>query len=100
MDTDKLELVEQKGLAQFNSFVADTVAWAYQSGITTGISSTAFDPNASVTREQLVTFFARYTAMSGISVEAQAGSECLHRRVPDQHLCSGEHGLGGGDGLD
>lgn len=38
----------------------DAVAWAYGEGITFGTSETTFDPNHSVTREQLAAFFYRY----------------------------------------
>ena len=37
----------------------EAVAWAAENGITTGTSATTFDPNAPVTREQMVTIFYR-----------------------------------------
>ncbi len=38
----------------------DAVAWAYENGIVNGTSSTAFRPDAPVTREQLATILYRY----------------------------------------
>lgn len=38
----------------------DAVAWAVKAGVANGTSATTFDPDASVTREQLVTFLWRY----------------------------------------
>ncbi|MGM9554508.1 MAG: S-layer homology domain-containing protein [Faecousia sp.] len=38
----------------------DAVAWAYENGIVNGTSSTAFSPDAPVTREQLATILYRY----------------------------------------
>ncbi|MDO4815083.1 MAG: neutral/alkaline non-lysosomal ceramidase N-terminal domain-containing protein [Bacillota bacterium] len=36
------------------------VIWAYENGITTGVTETAFEPNTPVTRAQFVTFLWRY----------------------------------------
>ena len=41
------------------------MAWAYAEGIAKGVSSKLFAPDADVTREQMVTFFARYAAVIG-----------------------------------
>ncbi len=43
----------------------DAVIWAYTNEITTGVTETTFAPNASVTREQMVAFFARYAQLCG-----------------------------------
>ncbi len=51
-----------------DSFYADAVAWAVENGITSGVSATAFNPNGSVTREQMVTFLYRYAKLSGADV--------------------------------
>lgn len=48
------------------------VQWAYENGITTGRSDTIFDPNASVTREELAAFMYRYAVYCGYSVKASA----------------------------
>ena len=53
------------------SWFADAVAWAYRSGIANGVSATHFAPGNPVNREQMVTFFARYAAYAGHSVETQ-----------------------------
>ena len=53
------------------SFYADAVAWAYETGVAKGVTDEAFDPNTSVTREQMVTFFARYAELSGVTVTAE-----------------------------
>ena len=52
-------------------FYAKAVAWAYENDIVKGITETTFVPNANATREQLVTFLARYTQFQGIDVDAQ-----------------------------
>lgn len=49
-----------------NAYYAEAVAWAAARGIVTGVSSTAFGPDDSVTREQLATFLCRYAAYHGI----------------------------------
>ena len=54
-----------------DSYYGDAVAWAYANGIVKGVSDTQFNPNASVTREQMVTFLGRYAVWSGETVEAQ-----------------------------
>lgn len=54
-----------------NAYYTDAVAWAYEAGIAKGVSDTRFAPNSAVNREQLVTFFARYTVWSGHTVEAE-----------------------------
>ena len=41
------------------------VSWAYEQGIVLGVTSTLFRPEQPVTREQLVTFLARYAALKG-----------------------------------
>ena len=49
------------------SFYADAVAWAWRSGIANGVSADLFAPEATVTREQMVTFLARYVRWTGAS---------------------------------
>lgn len=39
---------------------ADAVAWCYQTGVVNGVTDTAFVPESSITREQIVTMFRRY----------------------------------------
>ena len=52
-----------------NAYYAEAVAWAAAGGIVSGVSSTAFGPDDSVTREQLATFLCRYAAYRGIDTE-------------------------------
>jgi len=42
-----------------NSYYAQAVAWAVESGITTGVGGGRFDPNATCTRAQIATFLYR-----------------------------------------
>ena len=46
------------------SWYEQAVNWAAESGVTNGISADRFDPRASLTREQLVTFLYRYAQMN------------------------------------
>ena len=41
------------------------VVWAYQNGIVNGVSATRFDPDANVTREQMVSMLQRYASRVG-----------------------------------
>lgn len=73
-----------KGQAPFadvvsNRYYADAVAWAYENGITCGVSETRFAPQIAVTREQLVTFLYRYAEVSGVDLNAAGDLE----RFPD-----------------
>lgn len=45
------------------SWYAKAVYWAYDRGLVTGVSETAFAPNEPVTREALVTILCRYAAL-------------------------------------
>ena len=47
------------------SFYADAVAWAVENGITNGVSADKFDPNGTVSRQQMVTFLYRYVKSTG-----------------------------------
>ena len=42
------------------SWYQPAIAWAYQNGVVQGTSATTFDPNANITREQMVTMLHRY----------------------------------------
>lgn len=57
------------------------VAWAYQNGVVNGVTASAFDPDANITREQMVTMLHRYanrvqktTASASLTRFADAGS--------------------------
>lgn len=56
---------------QTDGFYADALVWAYSNGIAQGMTSERFAPNASVTREQMVAFFARFAKLQGKTVTAQ-----------------------------
>ena len=55
-----------------DAWYANALRWAYQNGIAAGTSATAFSPNANVTREQMVSFLARYAKLAGKYEEASA----------------------------
>ena len=47
------------------AWYADAVRWAYAAGVINGVSTTAFDPESPVTREQMVTMIVRYAEKFG-----------------------------------
>ena len=51
-------------------YYAEPIAWAYEAGIAKGMTPTAFAPNAPVTREQMVTFLARYAQLQGVDTSS------------------------------
>ncbi len=53
-----------------DAYYAPYVGWAAETGITTGMSETEFDPNGLVTREQATTFMYRYAMYKGLDVTA------------------------------
>ena len=55
-----------------NAWYRTAVVWAANSGVAKGVTVTRFDPNAPVTREQMVTFLYRYSQLSGKNVSAKA----------------------------
>ena len=58
------------------SWYADAIAWAYAKEIVSGYSDTAFAPDQTVSREQMVTILYRYAKYSGmdVSVGSKTGS--------------------------
>ena len=56
------------------SWYAQAVNWAYDRGIVTGVSETAFAPNEPVTREALVTILYRYAALKQNLPAAEDGT--------------------------
>lgn len=59
---------ETKGQSPFadvkaGQYYTEPIAWAFETGIAKGVTATAFAPNAPVTREQMVTFLARYAQL-------------------------------------
>lgn len=54
------------------SYYRDAIVWAYENGIANGTARDRFDPEAFVTREQAVTFFARYARHRGADISQGA----------------------------
>lgn len=54
------------------SYYEKAVAWAYKEKIAEGVGDTRFAPEKPVTREQMVTFFARYAKLKGADVSKKA----------------------------
>lgn len=55
------------------AWYAPYVAWAVQSGVTTGVTATAFQPEGLISREQMAAMLYRWTQRSGIALpETQA----------------------------
>ena len=48
-----------------DAWYADAVRWAYAAGVINGVSTTAFDPESPVTREQMATMVVRYAEKTG-----------------------------------
>lgn len=59
-----------------DAYYAPYVAWAYEAGITSGITDALFAPDSFVTRQQVCTFLLRYLDNAGISWETQ-GAEAF-----------------------
>lgn len=53
-------------------YYTSPVKWAYKNGVVTGVSDTAFDPTAQITREQFAAILYRYAKYKGADVSAQA----------------------------
>ena len=51
-----------------DSYYADAVVWAAANGIVKGVSADTFQPGAPVSRQDMVTFLARYAKLQGVSV--------------------------------
>jgi hypothetical protein len=57
-----------------NAYYAKAVAWAQKTGIVTGTSSTTFEPDRSITRQEFATMLARYAALRDGSATGAATS--------------------------
>ena len=53
------------------SYYEDAVIWAAANGIVNGVSDTAFDPNATITREQMAAILFRYAQYQGIDTTVE-----------------------------
>ena len=69
---------------QADRFYADAIAWAYGNEIAKGVTDDRFMPNSPVTREQMVTFLARYAASTGKKIASQVDLSSF----PDSELIS------------
>lgn len=49
----------------------DAIAWAAHNGIVNGVAENRFDPNGTITREQLATILYRYAKSSGLDVSSR-----------------------------
>ena len=61
------------GDVDYSAYYAGYVIWGYESGIVSGMSSTAFEPDGSVTREQICKLLYGYALHAGIQL-ADGGS--------------------------
>lgn len=59
-------------------FYSDALVWAYENGIARGMTDDQFAPYAPITREQMVTFFARFAQLNGEAVEAKGDLSDYH----------------------
>ncbi len=55
-----------------SQWYADAVAWAAENGIVSGVGKGRFDPDGTVTREQIAAILYRYTAQQGLDMSANA----------------------------
>lgn len=60
---------------QAGRFYSDAVAWAYGNEIAKGVTDSRFMPGSPVTREQMVTFLARFARWSGLELETEGSLE-------------------------
>ena len=50
-------------------YATDAIIWAYNNGVTNGVSDTEFDPNSEISRQELVTMLYRYEKSPAVSGE-------------------------------
>ena len=67
-----------------SDWYAEAVNWAFTHGIANGITDTRFDPDGSITREQLATLLYRYT----VSCDPQSVSQGTLPDFPDKSTVS------------
>ena len=60
---------------QAGRFYADAVTWAYSNEIAKGVTAGRFMPGSPVTREQMVTFLARFAQWSGLELPVEGSLE-------------------------
>ena len=75
------------------TWYTDGVIWATENGIVNGVGNGKFDPNGTVTREQIATILYRYAAYRGVDVSDRASldlSPMLVRfPIMQERRCSG-----------
>ena len=79
-----------------DSYYAKAVAWAVEQGITKGTSDTAFSPNATCTRAQIVTFLWRSQkspASDGVNPFTDVAADAYYANAV---LWAAEDGITGG----
>ena len=52
-----------------NAWYAPYVAWAYENGITKGVTADTFAPDATITRQEMAVFMVSYCKFAGIELE-------------------------------
>ncbi len=65
-------------------YYGTAVAWAAETGVTTGVSETRFAPHQSISRQELVTMLYRYAKVSGRDVAGRADLDGF--RMPERWL--------------
>lgn len=100
------EMVGETGFTDVdrNAYYYPALLWAVEHGITTGVTDTIFAPQATVTREQMVTFLYRYaqyqqmdvTGSADLSQFTDAGSISNYAQAPMAWAVEHEiiHGMG------
>ena len=70
-----------------NNWYTQSVQWAYNCGVTSGMTETTFAPNAEVTREQLARFLAVYSEKV-LVLEATPKSSSIPDKFTDKNKVS------------
>ena len=68
---EKIESSHHFTDVEAGSYYEDAVIWATGNGIVNGVSDTAFDPNAPITREQMAAILFRYAQYQGIDTAVE-----------------------------
>ena len=80
-----------------NAYYAKAVAWAAEQGITGGTSATAFTPNATCTRGQIVTFLYRFNQTNTLNIKENPFTDVAEGAYYyDAVLWAAERGITGG----
>lgn len=77
-----------------DSWYGAAVIWASENGIVNGIGGGLFDPDTSLTREQMAMMLYRFAGYLGSNTEKRADLERLRRCRCCQRICAGCHGMG------